>query len=194
MFTLYKNHSDAQLIALLIEDDQVAFDELYERYFSRLFNYTYEKTGDRFTAQEVVQELFINLWQQRKRIAVFGTVSAYIFASAKHLIIDQYRKQAIRTRHADLFTTAQVLISDQTEEQVRVNELQENYERFLLQLPDKCRQVFTLSRQGFANREIADQLSISEKTVEQHITKALRLLRQHLPEHLTLLLFLALLP
>lgn len=194
MFTLYKDHSDAQLVTLLAEDDQAAFDALYERYFTRLFNYAYQKTEDRFTAQEVVQELFIHLWQQRRQLTITGTVSGYAFASAKHLIIDQYRRQTTRSRHADAFANGQSAVSNQTEEQVRVDELLEHYERSLGLLPEKCRQVFVLSRQGFTNREIARQLAISEKTVEQHITKALRLLRQHLPEHLTLLLLFSLLP
>lgn len=192
MQAVYHTHSDTQLIQLLASDDQRAFDTLYERYFNQLFNYAYEKTGDRFLAQEVVQELFINLWQYRGRLSITNAVKAYIFTSAKHLIIDQYRRESSRIRHADTFFSRQTLSSNQTEEQVSVNELQQTYANFLDQLPEKCRQVFTLSRQGFTNHEIGQQVGIAEKTVEQHITKALRLLRQHLPEHLSLVLLISL--
>lgn len=185
-------YSDHQLIQLLAKGDQNAFDRLYERYFAPVFNYAYQKTGDRFLAQEVVQELFINLWQQRERLLITGAVNAYIFTAAKHLIIDQYRREATRTRHTDTFSNRQELTSNQTEEQIWADDLQQTYEELLRQLPDRCRQVFVLSRQGLANREIARQLGIAEKTVEQHITKALRLLHQHLPKHLLTLLLMAL--
>ncbi|MBC8152033.1 MAG: RNA polymerase sigma-70 factor [Bacteroidetes bacterium] len=188
--------TDACLIQRLALDDQVAFGILYERYFVRLFNHAVQKTGDRFVAQEIVQELFINLWQQRGRFStlnIVGSVNGYLFTAAKHLIIDHYRREAARTRHRDAFADLQPLISNQTEEYVWTNDLQQTYERLLDRLPDKCRQVFFLSRQGYSNREIAGQEGIAEKTVEQHITKALRLLRQYLPEHLTIWLLLSLL-
>lgn len=194
MFYANETDSDAYLIERLAQDDQVAFETLYERYFARLFNYAVGKTGDYYLAQEVVQELFINLWQQRGRLALSGSGSAYLFTAAKHSIIDQYRREAARTRHRDAFTDRRTLISNETEEQIQVDDLQQTYERLLSQLPGKCRRVFTLSRQGYSHREIARREGIAEKTVEQHITKALRLLREHLPEHLTLLLLVSLLP
>lgn len=184
MNSIYHTFSELQLIQLLAKDDQLAFDELYERYFTRLFNYAYKKVDDHFLAQEVVQELFINLWQQRKQLVIKGVVSAYIFTSVKNLIIDQYRRETLRFRHADAFSSRQTGTTNQTEEQIWANDLEQTYEKFLIQLPDKCRQVFKMSRQGFANREIAQELDIAEKTVEQHITKALRLLRPNLPHYL----------
>lgn len=165
---------DADCLRRLKAGEQAAFEQLYERYFSRLYNYAYQKTGDTFLAQEVVQELFVRLWQQRGRLVITGVVSAYLFAAIRHLIIDQLRKEAIRQRHTEQFARDyQPLATNQTEEQVRLDELRQAYEQLLQQLPPKCRDVFRLSRQGVSHREIAAQLAISEKTVEQHITKAL---------------------
>lgn len=186
-----KTATDIFLIERLVLDDQLAFEALYERYFARLFNYAVKKTGDCFLAQEIVQELFINLWQQRGRLAVpgsVGSVSGYLFMAAKHLVIDQYRREAARTRHQDAFGNRQPSISNPTDEYIRTSDLLQTYERLLGQLPDRCRQVFVLSRQGYSNREIARQQGMAQKTVEQHITRALRLLRKHLSEHLTILL------
>ncbi len=184
----YQAYTDNQLIELLADSDPKAFETLYNRYFTRLFNYAYDKTGDHFAAQEVVQELFINVWQQRERLHINSAVNGYLFKSAKHLVIDLYRRENSLNHHTDVFVNRQVYSSNQTEEQVRVNELQRTYAHFLNQLPDKCRAVFTLSREGFSNREIAEQMNISEKTVEQHITKALRLLRTQFPFLLLLLM------
>lgn len=188
----YSTHSDNQLLQLVSQSDQQAFDELYERYFTRLFNYAYEKTGDRFLAQEVVQELFITIWQQRTRLAITGLAKSYIFTTAKHLIIDQYRREASRAHYTNTFVSRQSLSTNQTEEQVWANELERSYQEFLAQLPPKCQQAFILSRQGYSNREIAQQMDITEKTVEQHISKALRLVRDWLPNYLMILLVLSL--
>ncbi|WP_020597279.1 RNA polymerase sigma factor [Spirosoma panaciterrae] len=183
----YQAYSDSQLIEMLADDDSIAFEALYNRYFTRLFNYTYEKSGDQFIAQEIVQELFINFWQQRKQLFINRSVNGYLYTAAKHLIIDQHRREVTRNHHTDQFVTYQTSVSNQTEEQIRVNELQRTYMNFLNQLPDKCRCVFSLSREGFSNREIAEQMNISEKTVEQHITKALRQLRAQFPQQLLIL-------
>jgi RNA polymerase sigma-70 factor (family 1) len=180
-------YSDQYLLERLSQDDQAAFETLYERYFAKLFNYAFGKTGDRFLAQEAVQELFIQMWQQRGRLVLTRSLNAYLFTSAKHIIIDQYRRETVRTHHSNIYIDKQTLVSNHTEEQVQIDELQQTYECLLNQLPDKCRHIFTLSRQGYSNREIARQEGISEKTVEQHNTKALRLLRENLPEYLMLL-------
>ena len=174
------------------KDDETAFGMLYERYFSLLFTYAIGKTGDHFVAQEVVQELFINLWQQRNQVSIASSVRAYLFTAAKNLVIDQYRREAARSHHRDCFTDPQPLFTNQTEEQLQADELLQTYERLLLHLPDKCRRVFGLSRQAYSHREIARMEGITEKTVEQHITKALRLLRKHLPTHLVVPLLLSL--
>jgi len=180
MSSLNSIYSDSDLIEQLALDNQSAFETLYEQYFGRLFSYANAKTGDHYMAQEIVQELFIHLWQHRHRLALIGPVRAYLFTSAKHLVIDQYRREAARSRHRAAFSDHQPLAANLIDEQFDADELQQAYERLLAQLPDKCRHVFSLSRQGYANREIADREGIAEKTVQYHITKALRLLRQHL--------------
>ncbi|MVM42056.1 sigma-70 family RNA polymerase sigma factor [Spirosoma sp. HMF3257] len=133
--TAYRVYSDNQLLQLVAQSDQQAYDELYERYFTQLFNYAYEKTSDRFLAQEVVQELFITIWQQRTRIEITGLAKSYIFTTAKHLIIDQYRREASRAHYTDTFMSRQPLFTNQTEEQVWANELERSYQEFLAQLP-----------------------------------------------------------
>lgn len=188
----YRAYSDNQLLQLIAQSDQQAYDELYERYFTQLFNYAYQKTSDRFLAQEVVQELFITIWQQRTRIEITGLAKSYIFTTAKHLIIDQYRREASRAHYTDTFMSRQPLFTNQTEEQVWANELERSYQEFLAQLPPKCQQAFMLSRQGYTNREIAQQMGIAEKTVEQHISKALRLVRDWLPNYLLMVFILSL--
>nr|WP_184175802.1 RNA polymerase sigma-70 factor [Rhabdobacter roseus] len=164
-------------------DDELAFGELYGRYFRPLFNYTYAKVNDEFTTQEIVQELFVSLWQQRHRYAV-QVCRPYLFSMAKNLVINYFRKEFTRQRHHSQWGTLRPETTDPSDQQALTGDLQHRYEEGLKLLPEKCREVFVLSRQGLPHREIAGTLGISEKTVEQHITKALRILRGHLKEHL----------
>lgn len=180
----YIPYSDEDLLALMQEhDDELAFSELYNRYFRLLYNYSFEKVSDPFVAQEIVQELFVSLWQQRHRHVV-QSCRPYLFAGARNLVISFYRKEFTRQRHYDRWEVLRPQSADSPDQGTLTDDLQHQYEEGLNLLPDKCREVFILSRQGIPNREIAQQLTISEKTVEQHITKALRTLRVHLKDHL----------
>lgn len=180
----YLPYSDEDLLALMQEhDDELAFSELYNRYFRLIYNYSYEKVSDPFVAQEIVQELFVSLWQQRHRHVV-QACRPYLFSGAKNLVVSFYRKEFTRQRHYGQWGTLRPLATETSDQKTLTDDLQHHYEEGLNQLPDKCREVFLLSRQGLPNREIAQKLTIAEKTVEQHITKALRILRLHLKEHL----------
>lgn len=177
MPNIYQAYSDYDLIALLKADDKAAFDTLYGRYFGKLFNHAYEKLRDRFLAQEVVQELFVSFWQNRHKIEVRTSLAAYFFVAIRYLIINQYTKQMVYEQNIDKIVLTQNQITDETNEWLDYKDLQTEYEAALQQLPDKCREVFIMSRNGSTNKEIAIATNISTKTVEQHITKALRTLR-----------------
>ncbi|TDB65953.1 RNA polymerase sigma factor [Arundinibacter roseus] len=184
MSECYMTCSDEELLRFMQEhDDELAFGEVYNRYFRLLFNYTYEKVSDQFTAQEIVQELFVSLWQQRARSTI-QALRPYLFACAKNQVISFYRKEYTRQKHIQAWGNLGAGTAEAGDQLVLTDDLQHRYEEGLRQLPDKCREVFWLSRQGFSHREIGEKLHISEKTVEQHITKALRFLKIHLKEHL----------
>ncbi|GAB3957372.1 RNA polymerase sigma-70 factor [Spirosoma harenae] len=172
MFTAYSDE----------RNDEKEFADLYDRHFRSLFNYAFSKVNDRFVAQEIVQEAFISFWKQRHTNAIESNQS-YLFATAKNLIISHYRKEYTRQQYYNQWEVHQENSVEQTDQPLLLADLQQRYEEGLQLLPDKCKEVFISSRKGQSNREIAQQLAISEKTVEQHITKALRVLKAHLKEH-----------
>jgi RNA polymerase sigma-70 factor (family 1) len=174
---MYQTYTDFDLINLLKVDDVVAFDTLYARYFGKLYNHAYEKLHNRFLAQEVVQDLFVSFWQNRYKIEVHTSLASYFFVAIRYLIINQFKKQLIYEQKIDALTVTQNQITDETNEWLDYKDLQTEYQAALQELPEKCREVFTMSRNGATNKEIAEALNISTKTVEQHITKALRTLR-----------------
>ncbi|QRR01025.1 RNA polymerase sigma factor [Dyadobacter sandarakinus] len=189
MNDFYANCSDENILLLVREhQDESAFAELYKRYFPELFNYVYSKVNDRFSAQEVVQELFVSIWQQRADTLV-GNCRVFLFSAAKKRIISFYRCEFTRRRHYDQWAfDSTALASGEADEQVIADDLSQNFERALRLLPPKCQEVFVLSRRGLSNKQIAGQLAISDKTVEQHISKALRILRSRLREHMIYML------
>jgi RNA polymerase sigma-70 factor (family 1) len=185
METCYLTYSDERIISLIAEaDDRHAFTELYNRYFKILFNYTFSKVNDEFAAQEIVQELFVSIWQKRSTNAILSC-RPYLFSAIKRLIITYYRKQTTRQEHYNEWTYRTTFFSDNTDHQLLTSDLENSYQDSLQLLPPKCKQVFVLSRQGHSNREISEKLSISEKTVEHHISKALRVLKESMKEYFT---------
>ncbi|GAB3689572.1 RNA polymerase sigma-70 factor [Spirosoma flavus] len=180
MSSIFRPYSDES-------NDQKEFADLYNCYFRPLFNYTFSKVNDQFVAQEIVQEAFISIWRQRSSQTIESSRS-YLFSTAKNLIISHYRKEYTRQYYYTQLETQQEEYTDATDQQLLASDLQEHYEKGLQLLPPKCKEVFLSSRKGQSNREIAQQLAISEKTVEQHITKALRLLKSYLKEYYAYLL------
>jgi RNA polymerase sigma-70 factor (family 1) len=180
----YQAYTDFDLISMLKTDDVLAFDTLYARYFGKLYNHAYEKLHDRYLAQEVVQDLFVSFWQNRYKVEVHTSLASYFFVSIRYLVINQFKKQLAYEQKIDKMTLTQSQITDETNELLDATDLQNEYEAALQELPEKCREVFTMSRNGATNKEIGEALNISTKTVEQHITKALRTLRVLLNSHL----------
>jgi RNA polymerase sigma-70 factor (ECF subfamily) len=184
MNAIYTNCSDEKILALIREqDDELAFGELYNRYFHVLFNYAYGKVNDRFSAQEIVQELFVSLWNKRHQQEI-SCCRAFLFSIAKKQIISFYRKEFTRKQHYEHWETFHVQSADSCDQQTLTADLQTRYEQGLHLLSPKCQEVFVLSRQGVSNKQIGQQLAIAEKTVEQHISKAIRILKAHLKEHM----------
>ncbi|WP_025764568.1 RNA polymerase sigma-70 factor [Dyadobacter tibetensis] len=180
------------LVRFCKHDDRKAFEALYRIYSIQVFNYIHAKLQDREVAQDLTQDLFVNLWHRRHQLEI-SKLGAYLFGAAKHLIISYYRKQLSRERQTDYFVKQHPITEETTYQDTLVMDLRGRYQQALELLPLKCRQVYLLSRNGHSNREVATELGISEKTVEQHISKALRTLRTYLQDHLVYLPLLILL-
>ena len=189
--TDYTRLSEEELVVLLKEDRLNAFREIYKRYWKRLYGAAYKRLKSKEQAEEIVQELFTSLWVKRQSLQISTGVSAYLFSSVSHLVIDHYRKEMVRERYREAFVLTHPDADNSTEEAILLKDLTETIESEISQLPDKCRSVYELSRKEHkSNKEIASYLGISEKTVENHLTKALKRLQLGLSHYLGLLLFL----
>lgn len=185
MTTAYHFFSDEELTKLICQqNDEFAFSELYKRHARLLVHTAIRKTGIRSTAEDLVQEVFFKFWLGRQKFDIHKNVQAYLQGILKYNIVNYYYQE--QKKHVLSIEQVESPADDETQEHLDYNLLSELYEQSLLKLPEKCRQVFVLSRKGFSLKEIAAKLDISEKTVEAHISKALRILRVEMKDYIAL--------
>ena len=184
---VYNQLSDVELVSLMKQDDSLAFTEIYKRYWKKLFSVAANKAGDVEEGREIVQNVFISLWNRRQELEIKKSLGNYLAVSVKYRIINLLDKQ---NNHQKYLTHLQLTeIDDSTQQWLEFTELKERLAGLVAELPEKCRLVFVLSReQGHSQKEIAEKLGISEKTVEGHLTKAIKSLRTGLSSYLHTLL------
>jgi len=140
----------------------------------------YNHTKNRFSAEEIVQEVFFSLWKRKDDLAI-NSLNAYLATAVKFSIFKQIRQTKLHSELVELNYDKGAY--DILEDQINAKFLQEYIDGIVEKLPEKCRQVYIYSRQaGLKNAEIAHQMGIGEKAVEAHITKALKILRLNLKE------------
>lgn len=173
------DRTDTALLAWLRQDPDPAIDAIFRQYFGDLCRTIYRIIPDEAIAQDIAQEVFVQLWQRRHTLSVQTTLGAYLRRAGINRALN-YLRDNRRFSDADDTQVLETQVSHETniEQTLEVSELQEAIDRAIDQLPERCRLVFILSRfEDLSHQEIADQLAISPKTVENQITKALRLLR-----------------
>ncbi|NML38131.1 RNA polymerase sigma-70 factor [Chitinophaga sp. G-6-1-13] len=179
------------LVERLRRGDEKAFRALYDFYWEKQYDLAYYKLGEKALAEEITQEVFVALWLQREELDPQKPVGAWLYGVAKNRILNTYRKQL--SHHKYLQQAPLQEITHNTTEQLSFNELNAAVQQRISELPDKCREVFTMSRiQGFNTQQIAEMLNISPKTVNNHLVKALRIMRVNLKDYITLLILLSL--
>lgn len=186
----YSSHSDEALLLLLRDSDEQAFTELYKRYWDRLFAVAYHRLGNQMAAEGIVQDIYVSLWKRRQDIALSHSLKTYLSVAVKYQVIMHLARSKRQRRYEQWLSRTALKGQDSTSEWLSEKELKDQIEQCCQKLPEKCRIVFTMRAQGHKNLYIARKLNISEKTVEGHITKALRILRTSLKLLLPLLFLL----
>ena len=173
--------SDNDLVVLFESGNIAAFEEIYNRYWLKLYAAAFKRLNDREGAKEIVQDFFTGFWLNRAQVNIRTSLQGYLFTSIKYLVLNYKRAEAVRNTYSELLTLINNNYDNSTEESYNYRELKQRIQEEVIQLPPKCRSVFELSRNQYkTNKEIASLLGISEKTVENHLTKALRYLRVNL--------------
>lgn len=169
--------------------DQQAFEELFRKFFPPLMAFSRRILSDEDDAREVVHQVFINLWEKRFDIDLSKSLKSYIFTSVNNRSLNVIRD---RKKFSSEEIPEEVGEWDVSAE-IEAMELEDRIRKVIDDLPERCREIFQLNRfDGLTYSEIAKQLNISVKTVENQMSKALRILREQLAEYLTILLWLIL--
>lgn len=175
--------SDQDLHHEMVSGNDSAFYILFERFWESTYSNVYKILKDEAQAKDVVQDIFINFWEKR-HINEITNVGGYLYRAGKFGALKAMRDNKSHL-HDDLESIEKTMISDPAGEDTE--ELQLQIDQSISELPEKCRQVFLLSREEqFSNREIAEKLGLSQRTVETHISNALKHLRKTLPKGLVI--------
>lgn len=190
----YNLYSDEQLIQLIRGGDRKAFECIFKKYWQLLFDTAYKRINSKEDAEEIIQELFTYLWCKREKLQLTHSFSTYIQVALKYRVFNYIRTEVNRKKYMESVKQTQPHYDHAVEESVLYNELSTVIEKEISNLPEKCGQVFKLSRkENLTFKEIAAKLEISINTVEKHVGKALKILRANLKDHIAIFTFLFLL-
>ncbi|HZF65643.1 MAG TPA: RNA polymerase sigma-70 factor [Chitinophagaceae bacterium] len=175
----YSIYEDIDLVEMIrLDHDQLAFEEIYMRYADHLFKLAFRKINVKEAAEDIVQITFLKLWSNRHHLKINHSVKAYLYTSAKNNIISFYFRQLTKAhKNIDSIQSEFLPHDNSTQDSLDFEQTLALYRESLEELPDKCREVFELSRSGYSLKEIAELKNISPKTAEAHISKALKYLR-----------------
>jgi RNA polymerase sigma-70 factor (family 1) len=177
----YSRHTDQQLMTLLKEGDHDAYAQLYDRYFQLLFVYACKRLRDEAEAKDIVQDFFTVLWLKRDSLHFSTAISAYCFTAINNRIIDFFLHRKVVDKYIGSISVPTEQEEVKTDHLVREKQLMAYIEKEIQALPAKMRKIFELSRKSnYSYKEIAGELSISEKTVHRQMSNALIRLRTKL--------------
>ncbi|WP_299580536.1 RNA polymerase sigma-70 factor [uncultured Sunxiuqinia sp.] len=177
--------TDKECVDRLVCEDRGAFRKLFEKYYKELYVFARQYVHSSETCKDILQDVFSYLWEKREQLEINQSVKAYLYRAVHHQCLNYLKKTNTTHRHLTSFHLQQqqsFLYQQNAHDQLQEKELQETIHQAMASLPEQCRKIFLLSReQGLKHKEIARQLSISPKTVEVQIYRALKYLKQQLP-------------
>lgn len=180
--------TDAELLLLIQENKRDAFEQIYNRYWSKLYVAAFKILRDRQASQDAVQEVLVKLWLKRKENDIVN-LNSYLHNAVRFQVFNQIRNGKVRT--ALFEEIAELSVVNDAEHRLLSIDFNRKLEGSIIQLPEKCRKIFLLSRmEQLSTKEIAQRLALSPKTVENQLTIALRRVRISFGKVLLLLMLL----
>ncbi len=176
-------------LSLVNEKSAIAFQLLFKLYRAKLLHFAYSYVSNKEDAEEIIQDVFIKIW---KNTTIHTNFNGFIYKVTRNACLDYLRKKKLTLNIENNLLQIEASINyralaDDAASSIMENELEDAILNAVEHLPEKCKNVFMMSRiEGFNHKEISKELNISTKTIENHITKALRHMRLHLRDFLTL--------
>jgi RNA polymerase sigma-70 factor (family 1) len=182
--------SDKELVVELRSGNEIVFETLFKNYYERLCNYANTFINDMAEAEEMVQGTFLTLWEKHENIEIHTSLKSYLYRAVHNNCLNKIKHYKVRQEHRDEYLKYADIEYEHTSQELIGQELEKQINRAIESLPPQCQTVFKLSRfENLTYNEIAEHLNISVKTIENHMIKALKILREQLKDYLPTLLF-----
>lgn len=171
-----------ELVKLLRKGDIAAFDQIYNLYCHKLHQFVLRYLKQEEDAEEIVQEVFIKIWESRKKIDVHASFESFLFTISYNATISLLRKRLSESKSREyLMSAQQIQNANSVTDEVQFNELNAKVQSLLQQLTPRQKEIYILSREeGLTHKEIAKRLEISENTVKNHLVTTLKFLKSNL--------------
>jgi len=181
-----KENISPDLLTRLKNGDMLAFDHVYEQYCHKLFSFVFKILKNEAEADDIVQEVFVKIWESKDKLGEYPLLNSYIFTIAYNGSVDLIRKRINNLKYIEHLKNSSIVHAFPTIiGEMEFNELNSQIEKQIGNLPERQKQVYHLHRvEGLTYPEIAVQLGISKNTVENHMVKALKYLRQNIDNSL----------
>jgi RNA polymerase sigma-70 factor (ECF subfamily) len=176
----FESINNSELTQKIKTGEKKAYQELFELYAPRIFRFSFSYLKNKADAEELVQEVFLKIWEKRETLDQSKNLKAFIFKVAVNTIYDFIRHKNIENAFGDFVRTRAELSSNNTWHTVIYEEMLLNIQNLIAQLPEQQQKIFQLSKEeGLSNEEIAAKLNLSKRTVENHLYRAVSFLKEH---------------
>jgi RNA polymerase sigma-70 factor (family 1) len=177
--------SDPEIVSAIRQGDEAAFEKTFRTFYDRLCNYANSLLKDSDEAEEVVQTVFLTIWEKRADLEITFSIKAYLYRAVHNHCLNRFKHAAIKEAHKEYSGHFIPQSYESVTQVIHASELEEQIEHAVNKLPAQCQKAFRMSRfEELKYHEIAERLDISIKTVENQIGKALRILRVELADYL----------
>lgn len=179
--------TDNDILYRLKNGDQDAFEVIFWQYNAKVHNFVMSILYDKSMAEDITQSVFLSIWEHHAQIDISKNFSSYIFTIAQNQVYRQTEKALLSYNYQEHVKKSQVSLDVDIEDNIDYQFLERLIWELIDRLPSSRKEIFMLSRKhGLSNKEIAQRLSISEKTVETQITRSIHYLRKHINPHVAL--------
>lgn len=178
------SYSEIELLALVSTGDRQAFTRLYSQYLDAAYHYVYLFTKCKDEAEEILQEVFVKIWENRERLAEVQSFKNYLFKAAKNRVLDEVRKLQVRHRVFTEIKRGKTVNDESTTDAIAYKDYYRVVQQAIEKLPPKRKLIFRMNTEnGLSHDEIAAQLGVSKSMVKNQLYKAYEFVRQYLSQH-----------
>ncbi len=179
-----EEYIDENLIARFRNGDMEAFREIYDAFCEPLYRFAHSYLKDSFEAEEIVQDVFLKVWEKRAEVDEHKSFKSYLYRITVNKVFNELKHRVVKQKYEQHAVNFDHETGETPESSIQFQELNKKLEHLLTQLPEQQRNIFIMSRwKGLSNAEIAENLHLSVRTVENQIYRAAKFIKLHLNDH-----------